>query len=451
MGENNRETRPALDVKWFARFAEVGVFAPWEYLGGDKEQRREEKRKFLAGECKNPSLDYPKAIAEDWSKREQVLLELKKDILTQEPNEVVAQAYRWRLNEKIAQARMMMAIIRGDSRKIKRYGEFIYGRPSKDIFAFTINRIREQVKSCLNSENLVIRQAATDLDVALPGSFSEPTIIDLPEEEVIQRAKTVTEAEFADLINITEPGKVFDAEGAKTVVEKALLLVKARGWSVIIEEIGRKTGFAVSQEHQWVRIPNQTLRELTYVIVHEIGTHLKRGINGRRSRLMLLGVGLDRYGRGEEGIATMREQTLEGKVKDFAGLKSHLAISLAIGLDGKPRDFRDVYEILNKYLFFEKLVGGMKPEIAKEEAQDEAYNNCVWAFRGTDHKTPGICFTGDIEYREGNIGIWNVIRDNPKEMLRFSIGKYDPANYRHIWILEQLGITDKDLQDLENN
>lgn len=35
-------------------------------------------------------------------------------------------------------------------------------------------------------------------------------------------------------------------------------------------------------------------------------------------------------------------------------------------------------------------------------------------------------------------------------MARFNIGKYDPANDRHIWILEQLNITDKDLLELEN-
>lgn len=29
------------------------------------------------------------------------------------------------------------------------------------------------------------------------------------------------------------------------------------------------------------------------------------------------------------------------------------------------------------------------------------------------------------------------------------IGKYDPGNSRHIWIIEQLGISENDLESLE--
>jgi len=164
---------------------------------------------------------------------------------------------------------------------------------------------------------------------------------------------------------------------------------------------------------------------------------------------MLLGLGLDRYLRGDEGIATLREQSLEDKIEDFSGLGGHLAIGLAIGLDGQPRDFRSVYKIMESYFLFNNLKEGKTLAEAKEEAQKTAWDRCIRTFRGSDCKTPGICFLQDIVYREGNIAVWQVIKDNPAEMLRFNIGKYDPSNYRHIWILEQLGITDQDLADLE--
>jgi len=86
---------------------------------------------------------------------------------------------------------------------------------------------------------------------------------------------------------------------------------------------------------------------------------------------------------------------------------------------------------------------------ALASAQNEAYNDCVRIFHGTSCKNPGNCLTKDIVYREGNIGVWNVVKNNPEEIKRFSVGKYDPTNPRHIWILEQLGITDEDLADLE--
>ncbi len=62
----------------------------------------------------------------------------------------------------------------------------------------------------------------------------------------------------------------------------------------------------------------------------------------------------------------------------------------------------------------------------------------------------GVCLTKDIIYRQGNIAVCQLLGKNPEELLRFSVEKYDPANPRHIWILDQLGITEKDLDHLNN-
>lgn len=156
-------------------------------------------------------------------------------------------------------------------------------------------------------------------------------------------------------------------------------------------------------------------------------------------------MGLDRSLRGEEGVATYREQRILG-MEDFAGLDGHLAISLASGINGKKRNFREVFEILKAFYF---ISSKKEKSEALKSAVNSAWDQCVRTFRGTTCQTPGACLTRDIVYREGNIGIWNVAKNNPAEIKRFSIGKYDPANPRHIWILEQLGITDSDLDSLE--
>jgi hypothetical protein len=127
-----------------------------------------------------------------------------------------------------------------------------------------------------------------------------------------------------------------------------------------------------------------------------------------------------------------------------------LSISLALGLDGRPRDFRGVYEIMEKLHYFENIVEGKAPDEALTKAQTKAWAGTLRTFRGTDCSTPGVCFTKDIIYREGNISVWDIVKAKPEEMLRFSIGKYDPANSRHIAVLEQLGITDADLQQLQD-
>jgi hypothetical protein len=49
------------------------------------------------------------------------------------------------------------------------------------------------------------------------------------------------------------------------------------------------------------------------------------------------------------------------------------------------------------------------------------------------------------------MGIWDIIRQNPDEMIRFNIGKYDPRKFRHFLVLHLLGITDEDLDLLERD
>jgi hypothetical protein len=68
----------------------------------------------------------------------------------------------------------------------------------------------------------------------------------------------------------------------------------------------------------------------------------------------------------------------------------------------------------------------------------------------SDAATRGVCCTKDIVYREGNIGVWDVLGKNPQELVRLSVGKYDPANSRHVYMLEALGIADQDLADLND-
>ncbi len=99
---------------------------------------------------------------------------------------------------------------------------------------------------------------------------------------------------------------------------------------------------------------------------------MSRRLNGERSKLQLLGLGLDRYEKGEEGIATMREGVLDNEMGDSVGMVSHLAISLAYGLDGVPRNFREVYEIMEKYLYLRALSSGGDSKKAFESVRNIA-------------------------------------------------------------------------------
>lgn len=451
MGEaESFETAPQLDKRWYPRFKEASEFETLTALTGDKDYRTEQRSRFLSGEIENPSLDYPSIDREDLVKREQELLVLKKDILAGEQNEIIKQVYRWRINEKIAGLRMLFAVDDGNTRRFKKYAEFIYGKPSIEIFAYTVRSLHSELEKYLDSERPDIQRVAEELTVLLPQDLKETKVFTLPAEETIQLAQESTLEEIGALVNIPEVLEIFEAKDIKQAFEQSLQALRAEGWQVVLDT-SSATGIRVSQEKEEIKVPESKrllFNRMRTLIAHEIGTHVARRIRGERSKLMLLGLGLDRYEQGEEGIATMREQAVRGKVRDFSGLEGHLAISLANGLDGKKRDFRDVYEVMQKYYLFKQLVRGKDLTTAEKEAQIKAWNRCIRTFRGTNCSTAGACFTKDVVYRQGNIGVWDVIREHPEEMQRFSIGKYDPANPRHIWVLEQLGITDEDLDSL---
>ena len=441
----------SLDAHWYERFEKIGSFQANEYLDGDKLHREEEQRKFISGEIINPDLDYPEINSDKLASDEGALLQLKKDILNQESNETVKQIYRWKLNEKIAELRMLKATESGDMKRFKKYSEFVYGKPSPEVFAYTVNNLKEKATSKLSSKKPGLSQAAQELHELLPANL--PTAeYKLPEEAAISQAREQTLEELQHLLP-TE--KVADAEYGpeeiREVFQAALESLQAEGWNIVVSN-SSKTGISVDQEHKLIDIPESrklAFSKLESLVAHEIGTHVARRLNGERSQLQLLGLGLDRYEQGEEGIATMREQVLDDKIKDFSGLEGHLAVSLATGVDGVERDFREVYSILEKYFYFKSLLAGKSPEEALTSAQTNAWKRSVRTFRGTDCETKGTCLTKDMIYREGNIGVWDVINKNKSELMRFNVGKYDPANPRHIWILDQLGISESDLEELE--
>ncbi len=425
---------------------------PFTYLGGEAKHRKQQKEDFISGKIKNPVLDYPDINIKDIDKREKKLLEIKEYILKKEKREFVRQAYRWRINEFIAGFRMLKATAAGDTKKFQRYTEYIYGKPSVDIFSYSVEKIRANVEKYLDSDNLNQQRAAQEFFDALPTNLPEAKAIHLPDQDTVACAKKIIDEEFSNLFELPPGKEELDAEDIRLIASQILKDKKAFDWEAIITDGGSGSSMSVDQERKKFKIPETKTSSppnFTKTARHEAGGHFFRRIQGEQSRLRLLGIGLDRYDMGEEGVTTVTEQATEGTVEEFAGLSSHLAISLAVGLDGKPRNFRDTYEWMKKYFTFLKVKNGKDLTTAETEAQSNAWAICVRTFRGTDCSTPGVCFTKDIVYREGNIRIWGVLEENPDEAHRFSMGKYDPANNRHIWILNQKAISDQDLENLE--
>ena len=139
---NNAEK---LDSRWYARFEAV-VFEDYEQFNDNKENRDEQKNRFLAGEIVNPTFDYPELESFNIDEREEILIDLKNDVLELEQNETVKKIYRTKINETLATLRMLRAAKNGDDRKFSRYADFIYGKPEGADVNYIIQHVKELIE-----------------------------------------------------------------------------------------------------------------------------------------------------------------------------------------------------------------------------------------------------------------------------------------------------------------
>ncbi len=443
--------KSAIDEKWFATINKIGSFESYRFLDGNIKFRNRQKELFLEDKIKNPTPDYPFLKKNILKKIKKNLKNLKTVFCKKEKKIIIRKSYKLKIDEKMSEIEMLEAVARKNFKKFMDYSVNLYGRPSKKIFNHAIFQLKLKIKKHPVSKNFYLRKASRELWSILPSNKYPGSKLTHPSKKEISLIRYEILKEFKLLIKFKKTTSLFDAAQIKKIFKKKLKEMDVNGWKIRMNSINGVSIY-VDQRKKEIIIPklkkvyNNGMRHL---LIHEIGTHVLRRENGEKSKLKLLGLGLDNSEIAEEGIATVREQATDGKFEDFSGVEGFLAVSFAAGLDGKRRDFRETFEIMKKYYLFSSLCSGEKYEEAEKYAKLAAWDRCVRTFRGTDCKTPGVCFTKDIIYRQGNINIWNVIKNNPEEIKRFSIGKYDPANPRHIWILDQLEITEKDLQDIE--
>ena len=112
-----------LDDPWFERFNTIASFQDYELFEGKKQTREIQKEQFLSGELENPTLDYSKLEGFNLDKREKLLLDLKNEIKQNENSEVLKKTYLWKINEKIAEVRMLKATQEGNDRRFSKYSK----------------------------------------------------------------------------------------------------------------------------------------------------------------------------------------------------------------------------------------------------------------------------------------------------------------------------------------
>lgn len=459
-----------LDSKWFDEFERVGSFQAHALLDIPEEERNRQKKLFLAGEITNPRFEYPKLDATDLREKERLLVDLKKKIRAEEKNKTVAQLYDWKINEKIAELRMLKSTLANDMSQFVRWSKLAYGKPNQEIFHYTLGKLEKGIAAAGDSCDPELQKAATDLQKVLPKNPAEKaSTIDNPQIKTFEALRETVREQFADLLDLVDPEmKKYPSEDLRAIFERALREACAeQSWHIAVD--ANKVVINVDVAQNEIGIPpgkNYLNAKVKDLIVHEIGVHVKRYLAGKKTKLKLLSLGLDRYDRGEEGLATLAGSLAKApkEFQEYEMLDRQLAISLATGADDQPRNFRQTFEILQKYYFFKEMQACAKlKDLEKQserrtkamgKSQNEAWLRGIRTFRGSDFATPGAVFTKDIAYAEGNIGTWYLLDDNQTMFGRIGFGKFDQTNPRHIKALMDLQIgdfSDADLARAERN
>lgn len=399
------------------------------------------KEQFLNGTISAPVLTYSKNKKINYDEPEVLLhdleLEIKSSIVLPE---IIREQYLLVVSEKLLKIKMLrqtqaLALVSEPilpMQSFQKYSELLYGALDEQIFYNVMQTVERDIKRRV--EHSTLDKDKTESSERLLQLIDGYSHIRPAYQRLV----------VTPLVVVKKPHSITDAQVLKEVFEKGLQDYKIEDdWKVVIDKRGTRSSISVSYGLQKIYLPctaqlqkrskrkKLTPQRIQGLIAHEIGTHVKRNANGKRSCLKLLGSGLCKYEQGEEGLATYREQCAQS-LSGYAGLEAYFSIGLAKGLDGwPPRDFAQVHAILSDYYF-------VVENTAMEHAKELAWNRCVRIFRGTSGTVPGVVFTKDLIYRHGNIKHWEAVKNGTLANVDIDGGKFDPTNNQHVTFLQKL-------------
>lgn len=243
--------------------------------------------------------------------------------------------------------------------------------------------------------------------------------------------------DFKDIVTGTNPDREFSADEITNIFNSVLQGMGATevGWKAIKTDEEIKTTANTNQDKKQVEVPKNKKEKtisLRGLIVHELLTHVKRGVQGEKSGLLLLSAGLNDYEPFEEGLATARETAIKGdKMKNFGSINHYLSIALKRGVDGKKRTFVEVAEIMKDYFTLQEAAN--KGE--KKDPEDLALATVIRTHRGIKNTGEADCaaFTKDLGYLKGRAKGLPFL-DKNRDV--FNIIDYGKFNYTDV---KQLG------------
>ena len=383
----------------------------------------EERDLFLANEIENPKFCYRAQTprVDNLKKIDTFNQHLDKS----KSHAVVIDLYKRKSEKQYSRNGLIAASLAGNDEVFYEESCELYGKPRMKYFSYVAKRVLELChKQKTKHPGSARRLSRVMAKITAPDSNIDAGIL----PPVVTNGRLIR--------STNEVRDIFQATLDRCGIE---------GWTILIDVEGKQNRFSVNPATLTISIPSYeqllarpklpTDIHIQALAEHEVGVHVRRAYEARQGKLRLLEVGLDSYLQGEEGVASYAQQQIEG-ADEYYGFDRYLASSLAVGIDGEPRDFRAVFSLMTDYY---TLCLKKNDEIDSAPFR-AAWDVCVRIFRGTTGQTAGCIFTKDIVYMEGNIGIWNLLSEKPQVFESLFLGKYNPLLPRHVQTLQTLEI-----------
>ncbi len=428
-----------LDEKLFAQFSRIGhgrrIFR--DLLTPDPANQ---EARFLAGEIQYPELYYvmpdPKLLTAEIVELADMpdAVRAAKTAWPKEIADTLAELYDYAVATAVHERQLLLLGYapqqQYNSQAFSRAQKAFYGEMRHDLFWFSMQRLAQKSDMTLlqNDTSPAARELAALFDRA-----KNEEVAKLPDMHPHVRAI------FASLLKTDEIWATIHprSDGLVDIAEvftAALGIYGVEGWQVVRDPLAPNLSVIKSAKKVVVSDAHSFMPATKVLIktIHEIGVHVRR--SQAHSKVALYDAGLPGYYLFEEGFACVAGN-MPGHHIQVNGQRLYAGLGLALGLDGTPRDFREVFEILWRI----DVVQGHDTVVARKTA----YKRCRRLFRGAHPAAKGACTLRDKSYVEGIFATLGFFARTPMtpdlaaDLLMYRFTPTDTAQQKLVTFIKQ--------------
>ncbi len=231
-----------------------------------------------------------------------------------------------------------------------------------------------------------------------------------PDKDTFRHYKELFNNAFPELNDIfaSIPSKVnYPTNLILGLLSQALISIDAdkAGWAPQL--ISHGSHVVVAKHSRKVLISDQikphTALRLKQIIAHEIACHVQRTLGSSPATNSY-------FANDEEGLAIVLEQLVNNRFTHKRTMR-YLALCLALGQGGQPRNFIDTYDVMLRAMLD---LGN-----SEDKAKLKAFYETSRVFRGGFPEIAGGVYIKDKIYLESNLRVWEQLKENHLDKDRF--------------------------------